>query len=94
MPNIGPLELGFIFLLVLIFFGPKALPKIGQSIGRGIKEFKDAAKGLTTELADDDEKPKPTATSKSTVDQPAKKPEPAPASGPIMSESQPSDTNA
>jgi len=52
MPNIGPFEMVIIFLVVLIIFGPKSLPKIGQALGRGIREFKDAAKGLT---ADDDE---------------------------------------
>lgn len=52
MPNIGPFEMVIIFLVVLIIFGPKSLPKIGQALGRGIREFKDAAKGLTAE--DDD----------------------------------------
>lgn len=53
MPNMGPLELGIIFMVVLIIFGPKSLPKIGQALGRGIREFKEAAKGLTSD--DDDQ---------------------------------------
>jgi sec-independent protein translocase protein TatA len=42
-----------IFLVVLIIFGPKSLPKIGQAFGRGIREFKDAARGLSTDLEDE-----------------------------------------
>ena len=31
-----------ILVLVLIFFGPKKIPDIAQSIGKGIREFKKA----------------------------------------------------
>lgn len=52
--NIGPLELGIIFLIVLIIFGPKSLPRVGQALGRGIREFKDAARGLTADIEEDE----------------------------------------
>ena len=35
-----------IFVIILIIFGPRNLPKIGQAIGRGIREFKDASDGI------------------------------------------------
>ncbi|HZU14679.1 MAG TPA: twin-arginine translocase TatA/TatE family subunit [Chloroflexota bacterium] len=35
-------ELALILLLALVVFGPKRLPEIGSSMGRGIKEFKKA----------------------------------------------------
>jgi len=41
-----------IFLVMLIIFGPKSLPRIGQAIGRGIKEFKDASEGITRAIED------------------------------------------
>lgn len=55
MFGLGPLELGLIFLVVLVVFGPKSLPKIGQAVGKGIKEFKDAASGITTALDEDEQ---------------------------------------
>lgn len=40
MPNIGPLEIGIILVIVLIIFGPKKLPDLGRSLGSSIREFK------------------------------------------------------
>lgn len=39
-----------IVLLVLIFFGPKKIPDIAQSIGKGIREFKKAMSDVTDEI--------------------------------------------
>jgi sec-independent protein translocase protein TatA len=44
-----------ILFLILVIFGPKNLPKIGQALGRGIREFKDAARGMNADLDDDDD---------------------------------------
>jgi len=41
--RIGTQELLLILALVLIIFGPRKLPEIGRSLGRGLKEFKQAA---------------------------------------------------
>lgn len=49
----GTFEWVIIFVVVLIIFGPKNLPKIGRAIGKSIHEFKNAAKNITT--GDDDE---------------------------------------
>ena len=51
MPNIGPLELGILLLIVLIVFGPKRLPGLGRQLGSGMREFKDSL----TKSADRDE---------------------------------------
>lgn len=59
MFGMGWQELAFIFVIVLVIFGPKSLPKIGQALGRGIREFKDAAQGLTADLDDDDKPARP-----------------------------------
>jgi len=45
MPNIGPLEIGLVLLVVLLIFGPKRLPDLGRSLGRGMREFKDSVTG-------------------------------------------------
>ena len=41
----GPLswwELAILLLLLLLIFGPKRLPEMGRSLGRGIREFKES----------------------------------------------------
>jgi sec-independent protein translocase protein TatA len=40
MPSIGPLELAVILVVALVVFGPKRLPELGKSMGRGIREFR------------------------------------------------------
>jgi sec-independent protein translocase protein TatA len=42
-----PTHLIFILVIVLILFGPGKLPELGKSLGKGIREFKEAIKGGT-----------------------------------------------
>ena len=49
--NIGPLEIIVVLIIALIVFGPKRLPELGNSLGKGIREFKDS---VTGENKDDD----------------------------------------
>lgn len=53
MPNLGPLEIGLIVLVILLLFGATRLPKLGRSMGQSIRGFK---QGLNEEVVDDDEK--------------------------------------
>ena len=46
----GPLELGLIFLVVLLVFGANRIPEIARGIGKGIREFKDATGDIKREL--------------------------------------------
>lgn len=43
-------ELIVIFLIVLVLFGPKALPQLGKALGSGIREFKNATNKLSEEV--------------------------------------------
>ena len=45
MPNIGPLELLLLGILLVVLFGPAKLPEIGRSIGRATRDFKDSISG-------------------------------------------------
>ena len=40
--NIGWQGLVVIVLVLLVVFGPKRLPELGRSLGRGMREFKDS----------------------------------------------------
>ena len=52
MPGwIGPWEILILLLIVLLVFGPKRLPELGRSVGRGMREFKDSVKGGGEEKA-------------------------------------------
>jgi sec-independent protein translocase protein TatA len=38
-------ELLLVLLVVLLVFGPKRLPEMGRSLGKGMREFKDSISG-------------------------------------------------
>ncbi len=44
--NIGGGELLLILIVILIFFGPKKIPELAQGLGKGIREFKKATRGI------------------------------------------------
>jgi sec-independent protein translocase protein TatA len=67
MPNIGPLEIGVLLIIALIVFGPKKLPDLGRSLGKGLREFKGSISGEN----DDDEKPQVTEQVTAPVTSPA-----------------------
>lgn len=49
--NVGPLELLVIGIIALIVLGPQRLPEAARSLGRGMREMKEALSG------DHDEQP-------------------------------------
>jgi sec-independent protein translocase protein TatA len=50
--NVGPTELIIVLVIALIVLGPKRLPEVGRSVGRGMREFKESISG---DRRDDDE---------------------------------------
>jgi sec-independent protein translocase protein TatA len=57
--NIGPGELILVLIIALIVIGPKKLPEVGRSLGKGMREFKDSLSGMTGDSADDEDEVRP-----------------------------------
>jgi sec-independent protein translocase protein TatA len=55
--SIGPMELIIVLVIALIVLGPKKLPEVGRSVGKGMREFKDSLNGITDHDDDDEEVP-------------------------------------
>jgi len=53
--NIGFPEILVVLIIALIIFGPKRLPELGRSVGKGIREFRASISGND----DDDDEPSP-----------------------------------
>ena len=68
IPEVGITGLIVILIVALLVFGPKRLPEIGRSLGKGMREFKDSISGGSddkTELPSrsGDESPPPSSPS-------------------------------
>lgn len=48
--NLGGGEVLLIFLVILIFFGPKKIPELAGSLGKGLKKFRDAKEGFEGQI--------------------------------------------
>jgi sec-independent protein translocase protein TatA len=55
MFGLGFGELILIFLIALIFIGPKKLPELAKGLGKGIREFQNAAKGFSDQMQETQE---------------------------------------
>jgi sec-independent protein translocase protein TatA len=53
--GIGIWEILILLLVVLLVFGPKRLPEMGRSLGKGLREFKDSISGNDHDDDDDDQ---------------------------------------
>lgn len=49
---IGGGELFFVFLIALLFFGSKNIPDLARSIGKGIREVRNATESVKREIQD------------------------------------------
>lgn len=80
--NIGWQGALLIILVLLLVFGPKRLPEMGRSLGRGMREFKDSLSGKDD---DDDELEKTELTPPPTTTQASEEAAPQPQSERVSS---------
>lgn len=71
---IQPTHLLFILVIALIVLGPKRLPEVGKSLGKGLRDFRGAISGIDEQITA--ESPPPPAPVAVTEESPAS---PAPA---------------
>jgi sec-independent protein translocase protein TatA len=56
--NVGPLEILVVAIIALLVLGPARLPDAARSVGRGVREMRDALQGGDDdEPADDEDEP-------------------------------------
>jgi sec-independent protein translocase protein TatA len=58
MFGLGTGEIIFIGVLILILFGANKIPEFARGLGKGIREFKDAAAGVKEEIEKEAKAPK------------------------------------
>jgi sec-independent protein translocase protein TatA len=56
--NIGPMELIVVLVIALVVLGPKKLPEVGKSLGKGMREFKDSLSNISSDDEPEDAKTK------------------------------------
>lgn len=48
--NLGPLEMVFVMVVLLLVFGAKRLPELGSGLGKGIREFRRSMSDIKEEV--------------------------------------------
>ena len=68
MFGLGGSEIGLVFLIILLIFGPSQIPKMARGLGQALREFRKAQREITDEVnredppADKTDKPGTTGT--------------------------------
>jgi sec-independent protein translocase protein TatA len=52
--SLGPAEMVFIMVVLLLIFGAKRLPELGSGLGKGIREFRSSMRDIKGEIERDD----------------------------------------
>ena len=57
MFGLGGAEVGILFIIILLIFGPSQIPKMARGIGEAMKEFRKAQREIGDEIQRDDHTP-------------------------------------
>jgi sec-independent protein translocase protein TatA len=79
--NLGPVEMIFVMVVLLLLFGAKRLPELGSGLGKGIREFKRSMRDMTEEIERPD--------TDNRIQNPAQRPQVAPTTEPVRQETEP-----
>jgi sec-independent protein translocase protein TatA len=79
--NLGPVEMIFVMVVLLLLFGAKRLPELGSGLGKGIREFKRSMRDMTDEMQ------RPEADNQ--IQNPAQRPQVAPTTEAVRQETEP-----
>jgi sec-independent protein translocase protein TatA len=77
--NFGVWEILLLLLVLLLVFGPKRLPEMGRSMGRGMREFKDSLTGSGKDEDEEQEQEQAAIVTTTTTVEATPAPTPAPA---------------
>ena len=72
MGEIGIDKLLLIMVVILLLFGAKRIPEIGQSLGKGLREFKRSMSDVNRELSRTDAPPRYRPPAPSVIDPPSR----------------------
>lgn len=50
MFGFGGAEIGILFLIILLIFGPSQIPKMARGLGQALREFRKAQREITDEM--------------------------------------------
>jgi sec-independent protein translocase protein TatA len=56
--GLGGSEIGLVFLIILLIFGPSQIPKMARGLGQALREFKKAQREITDEITRDESEEK------------------------------------
>ena len=51
MFGFGGQEIGLVFLIILLIFGPSQIPKMARGLGQALREFRKAQREITDEVS-------------------------------------------
>ena len=54
MFGFGGAEIGILFLILLLIFGPSQIPKMARGVGQALREFRKAQRQITDEINQDE----------------------------------------
>jgi sec-independent protein translocase protein TatA len=52
--GLGGSEIGLVFLIILLIFGPSQIPKMARGLGQALREFRKAQREITDEVSRDE----------------------------------------
>ncbi len=87
--SVGVWEILLLLLVLLLVFGPKRLPEMGRSLGRGMREFKDSITGQEIDLEQEHDEAAAALAQPATATAPQTAPQAATAAAPQPAEPAP-----